>query len=432
MNLRFTADNIRMDPNYKGGLIGFAIKKGGNPCTQTHYTEQHLNVRCTDCNPVASWITAVIWKSTKTPDSYYIGFEDLPNGMTAATGFENSDGDFNDFVYYVSGVACNGGGAACDTALPGVCKDGLQECVSGGQLMCKPVIKPSPEQCDGLDNDCNGMTDDNATCPADQICDRGVCVPPCSMTEFPCGPGYTCTDKKVCVENACLNKTCPMGQICKGGECSGPCDGVTCPKAQVCRVGRCVDPCMGVSCASDRACVGGVCIPSCNCRACDAGKACIKATGVCVDSGCATKTCAAGEVCEGGTCVDACTSAKCPVDQECKMGECVDVPKPDGGAAGTGGPAPVFDASISLDGYLGTAGTVGGSGGAGGMAGMTGAGGMAGTLGSPDGGMIPSGPRDKISPSSGCRCDASGAGGGGLALAFAFATIVAARRRRRV
>jgi MYXO-CTERM domain-containing protein len=430
MHPTFTADNIRMDPNYKGGLIGFALRKGGGPCTQTHFTEQQLNQRCTDCTPADSWITAVIWKSSKEADSYYIGFEDLPNGTTSATGFSASDGDFNDFVYYVSGVACNGGGAACMTTLPGVCKDGLQECVAGGQLMCKPVIKPSPEVCDGLDNDCNGMTDDKATCERDLICDRGVCVPPCSMTEFPCSFGYTCTANKVCVENACLTKVCPEGQVCKGGQCSGPCDGVTCPKAQVCRVGRCVDPCMGVSCASDRACVGGVCIPSCNCRACDAGKACVKASGVCVDTGCDTKKCAAGELCEGGSCVDACTNAKCPVDQECRMGVCADIPKPDGGAAGTG--APAFDGGAILgsggtNGYLGAAGTMGGAGGPGGMGG---AGGMAGTFGTPDAGT-PDEPHMKITPGNGCRCDASGASSSGLAFAFALAGLLATRRRRR-
>jgi hypothetical protein len=428
MHPTFNADNIRMDPNYKGGLIGFAIKKGNQPCTQTHYTEQQLNQTCTDCTPAASWITAVIWKATKTPDSYYIGFEDLPNGTTSATGFSASDGDFNDFVYYVSGVACNGGGAACDTMMPGVCKDGLQECVSGGQLMCKPIIKPSTEKCDGLDNDCNGMTDDNAPCPMDQICDRGVCVPPCSMTEFPCGPGYTCTEKKVCVENECLTKTCPAGQVCHHGECSGPCDGVTCPKAQVCRVGRCVDPCDGVKCASDRACQGGVCVPSCNCRDCDAGKACLKSTGQCVDPGCDTKTCGTGEVCEGGNCVDACTNAKCPAGQECKMGECTDIPKPDGGTS-MDAPVVVVDPNILGSGgngtYLGAAGTIGGTNGAAGATGAAGVGaaGVTGAAGED--------PHERITPGNGCRCDASGAGGAGAAFAFAFVAMMIGRRRQR-
>ncbi len=429
----FNADNIRMDPNYKGGLIGFAIKKGASQCTQTHFSEQQLNGKCTNCTPVASWVTAVIWKSTKVADSYYIGFEDLPFGTTSATGLANIDGDFNDFVYFVSGVSCDGGGAPCDTGMPGVCKDGLKECVSGGMLTCKPSLKPTPEVCDGLDNDCNGMTDDMAPCPGKQICDRGVCVPPCSTTEFPCSTGYKCV-RMVCVEDACADKLCPEGQICKAGVCKGKCDGVTCPLTQVCRVGRCVDPCAGIVCASDRVCSGGICVPSCKCRTCDAPKACVTAAatdpiGACVDKGCESKTCNAGEVCQGGTCTDACMGAVCPVGQECKVGACVDMPKPDGGVStgGTGGGGAGGDTSVGGSGGGGSGGTGGG-----GTGGNTSAGGMGGTTSIDAGPDAPTGPPLHITPGNGCRCDASGAAPGGFAaLGLALAFVVSARRRRR-
>jgi hypothetical protein len=428
-NLTFNADNIRNDAAYKGGLIGFALRKSGAPCTETHYSEPELNEKCTNCTPVAPWIAAVIWKS-KLQDTYYIGFEDSAFGNTKASA-ASMDGDFNDFVYVVSGISCDGGGAKCDTGMPGICKDGLQECVTGGTLMCKPNLKPKTEECNGLDDDCNGMTDDNAVCPAKKICDRGVCVPPCSMTEFPCSPGYTCV-RQVCVENACANVTCPDGQICKGGACKAPCDGVTCPKSQVCRVGRCVDPCEGVTCASDRVCSGGVCIPSCKCRSCDAGKACL-ASGACVDSGCANKTCAAGEVCEAGSCVDACTGATCPSGQECKVGKCEDMPKPDGG---------VVTPTAGTTGTAGTGGTGGdtslggsGGGGQGGSAGTTAAGGGGTTT--VDAGTAGAGgdtvPREKISASSGCRCDAGGSTGGVLTavVVLSCALLLASARRRR-
>jgi MYXO-CTERM domain-containing protein len=196
--------------------------------------------------------------------------------------------------------------------------------VTGTTLMCRATVKPSAEVCDGLDNDCNGQTDEMAPCPASWICDRGVCVPPCS--EF-CGVGYSC-DGKVCVETACIGKTCDNGKVCKAGACVGPCDGVTCPKEQVCRVGRCVDPCDGVTCDTDRVCEGGVCITHCKCSSCGAGKTCDKG-GRCLESGCVGKTCPSGQACVAGDCVDACAGAICPARQECRAGNCVDIPRPD-------------------------------------------------------------------------------------------------------
>lgn len=55
-------------------------------------------------------------------------------------------------------------GQPCSTGQPGVCADGVTECVNAG-LACTPLAMPSPETCDGLDDDCNGVADDGIVCP---------------------------------------------------------------------------------------------------------------------------------------------------------------------------------------------------------------------------------------------------------------------------
>src|SRR5262249_20362849 len=142
----FSATAIQSDPNYKGGLIGFAFKgNSSTACTQTHFSQQELNLTCTSCTPFAPWITTLVYKSTATPNAYYVAFEDLPMSPTSFAGFpgqmSTNDGDFNDFVYFITGIDCAGAGQACDTGKKGVCSKGLTDCALGTQTTCQPQAK---------------------------------------------------------------------------------------------------------------------------------------------------------------------------------------------------------------------------------------------------------------------------------------------------
>jgi len=51
------------------------------------------------------------------------------------------------------------GGTTCSTGNVGVCSTGTTLCTNGS-LSCEPDNEPSQEVCDGLDNDCDGMVDE--------------------------------------------------------------------------------------------------------------------------------------------------------------------------------------------------------------------------------------------------------------------------------
>jgi hypothetical protein len=328
-------ENIRNDSRYLGGLIGLATKGNDSKgvCTQTHYSEPRLNQKSVYNNE--PWIMAVVWMSTVTANAFYIGFEDLP---TAPDNFRletpqeyQNDGDFNDFVYLVVGITCEDGGQPCLTGAEGACGFGISECLPDGTVVCVSQVTPTGEVCDNLDNDCNGLVDDGDLCSIGEVCDKGVCKPLCSATEFPCMTPLVCDPKTgLCIDPDCLDVECPAGQVCLGGVCLGGCEGAVCPQGQVCQLGRCFDPCasrqpgMANACAEGMVCQGGACVESCHCRLCEPGTECDFDTGACVPAGCVNVACPEGQVCQAGACVDACNNVICPGGATCENGFCGD------------------------------------------------------------------------------------------------------------
>jgi MYXO-CTERM domain-containing protein len=378
--------DIRNSPAYAGGQIGF-YEATGSCATSTNHTFLFFSQRALNPDGAGSGATIhlLTYDSTVTPRAFYFGWEDLLAG---------GDNDFDDLTTFVTGITCTGGGGPCETGRPGICAEGTRQCQNGG-LTCVQTNAEASEVCDGLDNDCDGVIDDDATCPGNQVCDRGHCVPRCGSVEFPCAGADVCTAAGLCVEPTCVDVDCPPGQRCEGGSCVEPCRDVTCPFGQVCRVGACVDPCASLHCDANQVCVAGVCQDRCQCSGCGAGDTCDGTSGLCEASACTSVTCPPDQYCaDDGSCVDRCAGASCPDDQVCEHGACVPAPPPP-----DAGPHPLPPDAAPPDASVADAG--------------------AGT----DGG-------DGSRPAPGCGCRAGGNASPSAALLLLGVLLVFRRRRR--
>jgi hypothetical protein len=295
------------------------------------------------------WIMALMWPSIVTPNAYYIGFEDLPTDpdnfhRVTPEGYAN-DGDYNDFVYLIEGITCEGGGLPCMVDAEGACGFGLTECDANGNIVCRTMGQQTEEVCDNIDNNCDGLVDNGeGLCDPGFVCDRGRCRQHCAGGEFPCSDGLECEDATgLCVDPNCIGVVCEPGKICLGGECAGGCEGAVCPIGQSCQLGRCFDPCAARApdgpdpCDPGTVCEGGICVEGCQCRACPAGFVCNLQSGKCEDQLCNLRTepCAPPLVCQNGECIDPCVEAICPGGGICADAECG---PPRGGPTGSVNP----------------------------------------------------------------------------------------------
>jgi hypothetical protein len=291
---------------------------------------------------------------------------------------QGSDDDCNfitDDVFLV-GVVCLAFGAQ------GACSTGSYACRNGG-LVCMPGIAQSTETaCDGVDEDCDGKTDENwdfntdtnncggcgNACGNGQLCCNGSCHNPSSDGNN-CGTcGHSCGGSTQCCGGSCVSTDtrdhcggcggCGTGQACCGGNCvdttttdhCGGCGG--CSTGQACCGGSCVDTsstdhCGGCGgCGAGQACCGGACVDTTTMDHCGGCAAC---TGVaCCGGQCvqAENTpdhcgscggCASGNDCCNGKCVPngpgTCSDCTpCGTGQTCCSGSCV-TPAPDAGTS---------------------------------------------------------------------------------------------------
>ncbi|HAA58115.1 MAG TPA: hypothetical protein DCE42_25355 [Myxococcales bacterium] len=121
-------------------------------------------------------------------------------------------------------------GLSCPTGKPGVCQKGKYTCPNG-RLVCQPPA-PTIEVCDGVDNDCDGQTDETFKGKG-TVCDTkllGICkngALTCEKGNVVCRGIQPGTAKEVCdgKDNDCDGKVdnglylCRTGLTCKQGKC---------------------------------------------------------------------------------------------------------------------------------------------------------------------------------------------------------------------
>ncbi|MBN2016179.1 hypothetical protein JW766_05085 [Candidatus Dojkabacteria bacterium] len=96
----------------------------------------------------------------------------------------------------------------------GLCKQGVQYCENGSWGECKGGVEPEDEKCDNEDNDCDGTVDEGCECPANEQRSCGV-----DMGE--CGKGL-----QKCVEgiwSKCIGAQEPTDEVCD--DLDNDCDG---------------------------------------------------------------------------------------------------------------------------------------------------------------------------------------------------------------
>jgi uncharacterized protein (TIGR03382 family) len=292
---------------------------------------------------------------TGARDAFLVGDEDeLANALASIVSgsivFETCNGDDDD---------CDGEvdegfptGQACDDGEVGVCLGtGITVCNATGDgvecMITDAGQSPSMEVCNGADDNCNGLIDENLSCTPmctptgvdlcdgiDNDCDGAtdeddpLIGTQCGMTDV----GICEFGTNVCIAGnmVCVGDVGPATELCNGidDDCDGTGDNMAmCPADTSCIEGGCRVPCMGdeFDCPPGFNCVdsgdGRFCVPS-PCINCLPNESCIN--DECVDL-CADVTCGANEECRFGNCFD-CHSLGCPMGQVCSASECIDDP----------------------------------------------------------------------------------------------------------
>lgn len=155
------------------------------------------------------------------------------------------------------------------------------DCQAGAQQICVPG-QPSPEACNGADDDCDSFTDEGSA----------ICSDNNSCTTDQCGGSGGCSHGIVPDGTACSIVSCPIGGTCQSGVCQGSLPTEVCNGAD--------DDCDGLVdegggaalCGDNNSCTTDVCGGFGGCS-----HAVLPDGAPCSDAGCPT-----GSTCRSGAC----------------------------------------------------------------------------------------------------------------------------------
>ena len=123
----------------------------------------------------------------------------------------------------------------------GECRAGASVCLGPWAGTARAASAPRPRSATTRTTTATARLT-TAMCPAGGACVLGECIPPCRADEVGnCPADRTCRDG-FCIRKACALMSCPAGQFCDAeGKCQDFCADVHCPTGTRCNRGLCVD-----------------------------------------------------------------------------------------------------------------------------------------------------------------------------------------------